>query len=187
MTGVRIVIDDDQIAAALSGLAARGSDLGAAMHAIGAAMLAKTQQRFQRQAGPDGNPWTPLRPRTAARRIGRRRRGQDNILRVSNRLYSSLTYEATEAAVSVGSNAVYAAIHQLGGTIKAAARQQTINLVRRNGRTRFAKAGARGAVEREVSVGAHTITIPARPYLGVDEADRAEILAIIADHLEVAP
>ena len=68
------------------------------------------------------------------------------------------------------------------------ARQGTVSLksIRQKGgglRTRFAKRGSRGAQDRDVSIRAHTVTIPARPYLGVSDADRQRLTEIATAHL----
>ena len=154
------------------------------MNAIGAYLVTATQQRFEREQGPDGMPWQRLSPRTANKRIGKTRRGYEHILRIKNRLYSSLKYQADAASLAVGTNVDYAAIQQLGGTIKKPARQQTI-YQRYNPKTgdldqRFVKR-SRSNFARDVDVAAHSITIPARPYLGISDEDRAEILEIVAD------
>ncbi|NDW04070.1 phage virion morphogenesis protein [Jiella pacifica] len=180
--GIRIVVDDAVVMEALLRLEQR--DRSNAINAIGAYLVTATQQRFEREQGPDGRPWQRLSPRTANARIGKTRRGYDHILRVKNRLYSSVKYQADAASLAVGTNVDYAAIQQLGGTIKKPARRQTI-YQRYNPKTgdldqRFVKR-SRSNFARHVDVAAHSITIPARPYLGISDEDRAEILEIVAD------
>jgi phage gpG-like protein len=48
--------------------------------------------------------------------------------------------------------------------------------------TRFAKKTHKKAREMTVRVGAHTIHIPARPYLGVSEADKDELRHTVEDY-----
>lgn len=180
--GITLTLDDRAVQADLAQLVRQADSPAAAMNAIGAYMMAATQRRFDRETGPDGVKWARLSPRTAAKRIGRTRRGHENILRVKARLYASLAYEASADQVAIGTNLEYAAIHQLGGTIKIPERRQEINLSVGKGRKRFVKRTAKRRDTREVAIGAHTISIPARPYLGVDEADRAEIRRIVEDH-----
>ncbi|TFF20538.1 phage virion morphogenesis protein [Jiella endophytica] len=180
--GIRITVDDAAVMGALSRLETR--ERGDAMNAIGAYLVTATQQRFEREQGPDGKPWQRLSPRTANKRIGRSRRGYEHILRVKSRLYSSITYRADAASLAVGTNVKYAAIQQLGGTMEQSARRQTIyqRYDPKSGEIdqRFVKR-SRSNFAREVDVKAHTITIPARPYLGISDEDRAELLEIIAD------
>ncbi|TIX55773.1 MAG: hypothetical protein E5V28_22195, partial [Mesorhizobium sp.] len=122
-----------------------------------------------------------LSPRTAAKRIGRGQRGYGHMLRVTNRLYSSITGEATDTEAAVGTNLLYAAIQQLGGEVKIPAREQDLHFGKTNRGRRFVKASRKRKETVRVSIGAHSITIPARPYLYVDEDDQAEILRIAED------
>lgn len=101
------------------------------MRRIGAAILFSTQRRFERQRGPDGDRWRPLSEATRLRRLGGKRRayrksgelraaaarrlGLMQILRDTGRLYSSLTWRATNDEARVGTNVVYGGIHQFGG------------------------------------------------------------------------
>jgi len=179
--GIRIEVLDDAVTAALERLAE--ADRSKANDAIGAAIVASTQRRMERQTAPDGKAWARLSPRTAAKRVSGRRRGYDNMLRVSNRLFSSLSHASDATSATVGTNLPYAAVQQLGGEIQQAARTQKIyqNYNPKTGDiSRFVKR-SRANLEREVNVGAHTIKIPARPFLGLDADDRAEITAIYAD------
>ncbi len=193
---IRIEVDDAEIAAGLRRLVEAGADLRPAMGAIADALLFSTQRRFETQSGPVGQPWAPFARSTLRRMPARRLPPQ--LLRDTARLYSSLTTASDAYSAEVGTNVVYAGIHQFGGAIPMPERQgsATFRLAtegagrtkdgRRVGsRLRFAGAKDRAASKhtRTFTVPAHTIRIPARPYLGVSEADKAEILAILADHL----
>ncbi|WP_102226863.1 phage virion morphogenesis protein [Acidimangrovimonas sediminis] len=148
--------------------------------AVGERLLASTQEHFQEETGPDGFPWAPLAASTIRQRT---RKGQLplTILRTNTRgrhgssLAGSINYSATNDQLSIGSPKVQAAMMQLGGTIEVP--EQTRHMVGR----RFAKAGAEGA--REVTIKAHSITIPARPYIGISEADRVAITEDAEDWL----
>lgn len=201
MTGVRLElrVDDQAVRNGLKALAAAGGNLGQAMADIGAALLKSTQDRFEAQAGPDGEPWAPFASSTL--KSMRKSRKPPQLLRDSGRLSNSLAYLADAAGVQVGTNVVYAAIHQFGGEVEIPARQQTAAFrIARHGaattadgrrvgsKLRFASARdrAKSLHRKNFAVGAHTITIPARPYLGFDDADQAEILTILADALAAA-
>lgn len=118
---------------------------------IGMALVRGTQRRFESATAPDGSPWKPLNPAYAAGKRG------PGILRESRMLFRSITYRASSEAVRVGTNRVYGAIHQLGGTITA----------KSAGALRFPMGG--GWVTRK------SVTIPARPYLGVSREDEQAI------------
>lgn len=81
--------------------------------AIGEALLQSTDARFDKQQAPDGTPWQPLSPQYAAYK---RKRGYGSkILKMRGHLRDTLTMQATDASVSIGSNRIYAAMHQYGG------------------------------------------------------------------------
>ncbi len=125
-------------------------------------------ERFETETAPDGTPWQPLSPATLVSQYqgrGRGRkttkrgrggevetagfarfRGRKKILQDMGRrggLLGQVAYRAEDGRVSIGSNKVYARIHQLGG-----------------------EAG-RG------------VTIPARPYLGLSDANRSVVSGIV--------
>ena len=86
------------------------SDTKDLMRNIGVAMKAGTVRRFQAGEGPDGEGWTAVK--TGSRK---NRRGRARPLLDTGRLRKSLAISATATEVHVGSNLVYARIHQLGG------------------------------------------------------------------------
>lgn len=177
MAGAGVRIDGRD--AALAQLGAYAARLGHAQpmwDAIGAALVTSTERRFETGIGSDGNPWPPsLRVLAHG--------GKTLVL--STRLLRSITHIASDAGVEVGTNVVYAAIHQFGGTVTHAAREQELHFRRtRKGNTRFAKAGdKRVRSSQTVTIGAHTATIPARPFLGIDDDDEREIIQIGEDFL----
>lgn len=181
--GIKLALDDQAILDRLGQLSRAAENPAGAMAAIGAYLVTATQRRFEREAGPDGQKWQRLSPRTAQRRVGRSQRGYEHILRVKNRLYSSIVYEAEPNRVEIGTGIAYAAAQQLGAEIKIPEREQDIHLGKTNRGSRFVKASRKRKETQRVKIGAHTVTLPARPYLGVDQADHAEILAIVEDFL----
>ncbi|MBP1852688.1 phage virion morphogenesis protein [Rhizobium halophytocola] len=183
MPGALISLDD-KTSPFIVNLIRQARHPGELMASIAGYLLTSTQRRFERETGPGGAKWPALSRRTANRRIGRRRRGTNNMLRVTNRLYSSLTTHATETTAEVGTNLIYAGPHQFGADIEQFARSQKSHFKRIRGRNRFVKAGTKGAVTRPVTIGKHVVRIPARPYLGFSEADITEIQEIGKDWLE---
>jgi phage virion morphogenesis protein len=118
MAGVQIHVDveDESVRLALRDLAKRAANLQPAFEEIGASLVTSTQQRFEDQVDPEGQPWPALAESTQQKKVSRGRvRGSENILRVGGDLYRSITYLARADEVSVGSNRRYAAIQQLGG------------------------------------------------------------------------
>jgi phage virion morphogenesis protein len=183
--GIQLRVENAEVNRTLDSVSRASENPAGIMAAVAASMLQAMRRHFERETGPDG-PWQRLSPRTADKRIGKRRRGYENMLRVSGRLYSSLIQESGTDYALVGSNLPYAAIHQEGGTVKMPARDQEIyqnyDAKRDSFDPRFRRR-ANSNFARTVKVGAHTITVPARPYLYLDEADRAEIEAVATDAL----
>jgi hypothetical protein len=79
----------------------------------------------------------------------------------------SITHAPTDNSVAIGTNLIYAAIHQTGGTIKAKTAKGL----------RFRGPGNGGWVQKS------EVTIPQRAFLGVDDEDENEIRALCADWL----
>jgi phage virion morphogenesis protein len=151
---------------------------------VGERLLSSTKDRFRQQNAPDGTPWAPLSPRTIK---ARESAGLTpiSILRARGYLAGSINYIATSDEVSVGSGVAYAAIHQLGGTINKPSRQAKIYRMKDdNGQVgrRFVKKGDANHVT-DVTIPAHKINIPARPYLGLTTADEEGILEDAQDWL----
>lgn len=173
-----VTIDDRELRGGLDALIAldREDALHPAWDAIGELMVSTTQSRFDKQHGPDGAPWIPSK---RALRVGGR------TLIETARLFGSITHNVLGNGVEWGTNVVYAAIHQLGGTIHRKARTQTIYRRQKSNSNRFVKK-SKSDFATEHAVGAHDIIIPARPFLGLDEEDRVESENILARHVERA-
>lgn len=174
---LRIDVQTEPLATALIRLQAASHDLLPAMQQIGSFMEMETALRFERETGPDGRKWpASLRAKATG--------GQT--LTDTARLRQSIVSEATPASAAVGTNMVYAAIHQLGGTIKREARQQTIyrHYDKRAGELsrRFVKKG-KSNFAQDVQVKAHDIKMPARPFLGINEQSETGITEILTDYL----
>lgn len=196
MAGASIIVDDRELSERLARLAAASADLTPLTADIAGIVLGSTQRRFETEMGPDGARWKPFAPSTL-KRMSARRRADPKLLRDRNRLYSSLTAFSDATSAEVGTNVIYAALQQFGGEVTIPERQQESTFVNvktgagrkadgsRFGSTlRFARAStrARSKHTRSYTVPEHQITVPARAYLGIDETDRADILAAIEDH-----
>lgn len=160
---MRISVESGRITTvseALPGLYA--PQLLAKLHAaLGAEYQLLVQEGFEAEKSPAGAPWQPLAPATV-----RRRKSAHPILRVSGRLARTHVKASAEGAV-VGSNLVYAAIHQYGGEIQRKEGQIKLHFRKlrkgpRKGRTLFARPDK---AEYGMAARAHVIRIPARPWL----------------------
>jgi len=142
---VSIEVEGTALDAGLSRMAGALANPSAVMDEVGRYLVASTLRRFERERAPDGSPW--LKSARALAEGGR-------TLTDTGRLRGSIAHTVSDGgrAVEVGSNVVYAAIHQFGG---------------RAGKGR-------------------RVRLPARPYLGIDDRDRTEILRIVARAIEGA-
>lgn len=153
---IDITIRED-VTAALRRLVEAGTDLTPAMKDIAGHLADETRERFETGRAPDGTPWTP------SRRV-QEDGGQTLVL--SGDLLGSIREDWTADSAAAGPEAsggaaIYALIHQRGGTI-----------VPRNGR---ALAFGGRLVAR--------VVMPKREYLGFTDADADYSVAVLLDHL----
>ncbi|MBC9246733.1 phage virion morphogenesis protein [Paracoccus sp. 11-3] len=185
MTGIRLSLQINDAAARdqMQDLLDRMENRQGFFKSVGELMVRSTSDSFRNQRAPDGTPWVSLRPATIR---ARERKGQLplTILRSNSKgksgsaLAGSVSSIATNDEVAIGSPVRHAAIHQLGGTINKPARAAKIyrrkNADGQVGRLFVRKEEA--DVVTDVTIPAHTIRIPARPFLGVSAADERAIL-----------
>ena len=79
---------------------------------IGIYLLEVVEESFQNEASADGKKWEELKPSYL---LQKRKKGYTKILQNKGRLAESIDYLADDNKVAIGTNLVYAPIHQLGG------------------------------------------------------------------------
>ena len=106
--GVRlsVEVDDAELREQLNRLVFRLANVDPILDNIGRRLVTSTINRFEREHAPDGTPW---KPSARAEEEG----GQT--LTDTARLRQSITHRVRGDGVEVGTNVVYAAIHQFGG------------------------------------------------------------------------
>ena len=150
---------------------------------IGEYLQDSSRDRFKSQSGPDGTAWQPLQPRYQRRK----KQNKDKILTLRGYLRGYIHWQADgDDAVLVGTNSKYGGIHQRGGTIQQPARQSTVHFGAGKHKHLFVKKG-KAKRSQQVSIGAHQVNIPARPYLGVNAADQQQIHLRVLDWLNGRP
>ncbi|OED40226.1 phage virion morphogenesis protein [Endozoicomonas sp. (ex Bugula neritina AB1)] len=107
---------------------------------IGRVLVSDAKLNFRGQHDPKGNSWVPLKLRTG------------RILSDTGRLRNSLSYKTGDDEVEIGTNILYAKTHQFGATIRPK-KAKVLAFPGPDGKTIFAK----------------QVTIPARPFLGVEK------------------
>jgi len=150
----------ENLGAALRQAAQHGGDLTPAMREIAVYLEGVSAERFAHGVGPGGVKWK------VSQRV-REHGGQTLVL--SGDLQTSVHAATTPTSVEIGpersfGSAVYAAIHQFGGTIRPKVKQ------------------ALHFGGRIVS----SVTIPARPYVGFDAADQDRMAEILTDFMKGA-
>lgn len=108
---IEIKIDNKEVEKALLEIAQKTSNLRPLMKNIAGIMADSTEENFKEEGRPK---WKDLSEKTkTVRKKTRHYPGQ--ILQVSGQLALSVTTQYDDSSAIIGSNKVYAAIHQLGG------------------------------------------------------------------------
>lgn len=154
---VRVRVDDAEVIGTLQRLIALGKNPSAPLQDIAALGESSTRLRFRLQRGPDGQRW---KPSLRAQLTG------GSTLTKDGHLSGSISSRSGKDYAEWGVNRIYAAIHQFGGVIKA----------KTAGALKFKLPGGGFAVVKAVRM-------PARPYLGVNEDDRQDMLDIFQRHI----
>ena len=149
---IRIELKEDEITAALASLSRALVNKTPVMQEIGEYMVASTQDRVARGETPEGTPFAP-RAQTTLDIYARKNFSYGLPLNRSGVMRSGIFSEAAESEVTIGSNAIQAAVMQFGA--------------------------AKGSLGGSSPWG----NIPARPFLGVSDDDRTNILDIINEWL----
>jgi phage virion morphogenesis protein len=132
-----------------------------ALMEIGEHLQGSVEDRFRSETDPEGRSWAELAPLTLANK-------RNNLILTESGgpgLRGSIHYRVGSDTLEQGTNKIYGAIHQLGGTIRA----------KRAPALAIGRPGGAFALVKQVR-------IPARPYLGLSEDDRQAIDAILVRH-----
>jgi phage virion morphogenesis protein len=152
------ILGDSEAEREMAALVAAGEDLSEFNDALGLVLESNTIDRFDRESAPDGSKWKPsLRVKLEG--------GKTLSKSTSAGLKASIAYESNASEIRVGTNKIYGAIHQLGGTIRA----------KGDGKLKFQLPGGLGfrAVEE--------VVMPVREYLGFGAEDRSDAAALFTD------
>lgn len=207
MAMISISIDDSKVRKMLDKVSHVTDDLSKPMAQIGLYVMRATDKHFKSQSGPDGTKWKGLAKSTERQRRKGKGGGKNQILRDSGTLMKSVTVKGgTNNVFRVGKNSVevgtsglpYANIHQFGGMITIKRKASVMNvrlrmtpggkLSRQKGYPNlavFAKRNAKHYVDMETlrKASIHSINMPARPFLGLNETDIRTTNQIIISHV----
>ncbi len=158
---ITIQLKDDQVNRLLSSVTKKLNDLTPLMRQIAGIMHDAVEENFAQGGRPK---WKP-----SARAL----REGGKTLQDTGRLAASITSRATGNQAMVGTNVVYAAIHQFGG-------KTSPHVIKPKTKKALFWPGARHPVK---SVNHPGSTIPARPFLSLTEDDWQEIREKSAKYL----
>lgn len=153
-----VEINDAEIGAAFASVAASLGDMTPFTQSLGELLLQSTQDRMLRGEQPDGAPFAPRSQATLDHyaRTGQTPRGGP--LNLTGMMIAGIAFQAGPDYLEIGSNAIQAAVMQFG-----------------------AMKGAFGTTSRGGPI--PWGTIPARPFLGLSDEDRTNILDELSDYV----
>ena len=175
MSRIAVTVDDREVLHALTELAQRMGTPGPALKLIGEVLVESTKQRFKASRAPDGSPWAPNTETTLERHLSlfagsrtktgkrsakgaRRAAAKKPLIGETKALSTTITLQVIGDTLYVGSPQEYAGTQQFG-----------------------AKRGQYGKTRRGAPI--PWGDIPARPFLGLSDDDRTEVLAVLREHL----
>ncbi len=175
----------------LGGLAQRAQDMRVLLARFGIQAIRSIERTFE--AGGRPRRWVPWSVFTAANEAGQlynksgaltssRKRSAGartgKVLVDSGRLKNSVTARVVgRDTLAIGTNVIYGRIHQLGGRVKIPP------ITMPHGRAmRWYLPGGQPVFRRATS--AHTVTIPARPWLVLQEEDLQILRRWVTDHVK---
>lgn len=162
MAGASFEVDLRTAAHLFDRIKAAGRSMQPLMAEIASVMEDSTRQRFRSQQSPDGIPWAPISDEWKAEKADRG--FATGVLKMRGDLLNSVRPESDANSATVIASAPYAAIHQFGGVIRP----------------------KRGKALRVRGRFLSSVTMPARPYLGMSDDDRFEVLDAARDFLRRA-
>lgn len=160
---IKIEVDDKGVLDALNRLLRASDDLSPAMRSISRVLADAAERSFQGERNPaTGTPWPALKPSTTQRRE-KNGHWPGKMLQVSGILAGSIQSGYGRDYAVAGTNVPYAATHQFGAA-----------------RGDF---GVFSIVRTRQQVPIPWGDIPPRPFLGISDEDRDDILDILNDYL----
>ncbi|RQZ25239.1 virion morphogenesis protein [Burkholderia sp. Bp9017] len=187
---IEVEIDESRFDAAMTRVRALMNDASPITGLIAQSMWEAVEDNFAQQGRPK---WLGLAPSTQKNR--RFDAASDKILTRRGRLSSSIVRSNDATSARVGTNVVYAAIHQFGGTIQRHPMSGYVRLRKdRNGALLrqadhphlavFAKKDHKQVkIVKWTRTQGWTIKIPARPFLALTESDNVEIELDVSAYL----
>lgn len=160
MTGVNIEFNIQDALDAMLHIEAAIDDMSGLFEHMGEVLLDIHEARFNAQESPDGIPWQALSPWYQESKP----KQKDKILTLDGNLRSTLHWQIEGNTLLFGTNLIYGAIHQFGGTIKP----------------------VKGNALNVGGCPVKQVVIPARPWLGISAQDKLLLVDVVREHLGFA-
>lgn len=160
---IEIKLSTDAVLGTLERLQRAAADMSPVMAQIAGVMHDAVEENFEQQGRPK---WLGLQPPVSKRRVG------GTILHDSGQLVSSISESHDSNSATVGTNKVYAAIHQFGGQTRP-----HVILPRNKKALSFG-----GRVVKKVNHPGSKI--PARPFLSLTSEDEGRIVGRVDAYLK---
>lgn len=161
---IKIEVLEREVSQKIGELQNASKDLGPVLSTIGRKILTRVQLGFRKSVDPYGIAWAALKSRKGKTLVD------------TARLLRSITYAVSDDSVEIGTNlnsngVSYPAVHQFGARINIPARAHRIyrSLLKSGD---FARGGKfvkknKANFASNANIPAHSITIPARPFLPI--------------------
>lgn len=114
---ISITSNHEKVFEILNKIGQKAKNLKPVMRRITGVMLADIEKNFETEGANAGDPWQDWNEKYAQWRK-KKGRGSGKILSLEGDLRKSFVREATNDQATVGTNKVYAAIHNFGGEVK---------------------------------------------------------------------
>jgi phage virion morphogenesis protein len=188
-------IEDQGVLTQLAEIRERAENMRPVWANIGQILLESIMRNFLEHRAPDGAAWTPVSA-GYARWKSKKGKNPGELLTLSGRLRNSINARPENDSVTIGTNVVYAAIHQFGGTFGLRSDISTGRVVGERTQTlAFDECGrfmSRKTASRRktgstriviAKIGGHAMTMPARKFLGAREDDWGRISTALEKYI----
>lgn len=159
----------------MAGLVVAFGDLSELMAGFGVTLESSTTDRFETETAPDGSAWQKSQ-RILDAEADEDETGTPKTLTLSGQLRASVHSIASSDRVELGTNKIYAGVHQDGfdGTVTVPTHSRTIDEA-------FGKP-LRAPVTFTVQSFERAMNMPQRQFLGLSSEDEVELLAQAEDY-----
>jgi phage virion morphogenesis protein len=164
---IEIKVDNKNVIAAIERLAKATANLRPALLAIGEDLVVSTKKRFETSTAPDGTRWTPNSQSTYLQHLGSAKSNHRKDGRINSRGAAKVMGKRPLIGIGTLSQQIYSNVDgnglQVGSTMEYAAMQQF---------------GGKKSMFPHLWG-----DIPARPFLGISDADEQNIISVVNNYL----